>query len=164
MRNDVATRSMPDFKEPEFLGVLSLLEGKHIDLATAYVTTLTALTLGMKCEFVRSSGGDPLIRIPADKTFPLPVLYKVTSGEATDHFQGSISVTKLNPNMGPATNKIVFMASWPTVITPSGVTIFFLFGYTSFFGLIYFFFIKRKGIKPGPQFALYGSRLMAFGY
>jgi hypothetical protein len=66
--------------------------------------------------------------------------------------------------MGPATNKIVFMASWPTVITPSGVTIFFLFGYTSFFGLMHFFFIKRKGEKPGPHFALYGSRLTVCRY
>lgn len=108
MRIDVATRSMPDFKDPEFLGVLSLLRDKQIDLATAYLTTLTALTLGMKCEFVRSSGGDPLIRIPVDKTFPLPVLYKVTSGEVTDHFHGSISVTKLNSNMARLTkNKVV---------------------------------------------------------
>ena len=54
--------------------------------------------------------------------------------------------TKLNPNMGPATNKMVLIASWPIAITPSGVTVFVLFGYLSFFGLMLFFFVKRQGI------------------
>jgi D-alanine-D-alanine ligase-like ATP-grasp enzyme len=107
MSKDAATRLMPNFSAPDLLKMLSFLQDKHLDLATSYLTSLTALTLGMECQFIRQTDKVHTLAKSANNKFPLPTLYKVTSGKAVDYFHGSVSLGKLNKEMALLTkNKV----------------------------------------------------------
>ena len=84
MNNDAATRMMPNFSAPDLLQMLSLLEDKHLDLATSYLTSLTALMLGMECQFIRQTDEVRTLAKSASKNIPIPTLYNVTSGKEFD--------------------------------------------------------------------------------
>ena len=107
MRKDVASKAMPDFRKPAFRDTLALLVDKHLDLASAYLTTLTALTLGLECEFIRAADGSADQGFTGLKEFPLPVFYKVSSGPESDYFWGSVSTTRWDPKMAMLTRSKV---------------------------------------------------------
>jgi len=104
---DVATQSMPNFRQPEFLKTMSILRKNQPDLVSAYLMTLTALTLGMECVFSRKAPGMPVGGLPANAEFPLPVFYEVTTGRESDFFYGPVSVRKRDQKMAALTKSKV---------------------------------------------------------
>ena len=104
---DVATQAMPDFRKSDFLKTMSMLIDKNMDSASAYLMSLSALTLGMECVFSRKASEIPLGAVPANAAFPLPVFYKVTAGQESEYFYGSISVRKRDQKMAALTKSKV---------------------------------------------------------
>ena len=106
-RKDLATQAMPDFRKLDFLKTMSILRSNQSDLVSAYLMTLTALTLGMDCVFSRKAPEMPVGAVPANAAFPLPVFYKVTAGQESDYFYGPISVRKRDQKMAALTKSKV---------------------------------------------------------
>jgi len=70
-----------------------------MDATSAYMMSLTAMTLGMDCEFLRVAPRQSIKEGPISGTRSMPVVFNVTASGRSDRFWASVSLTKRSKQM-----------------------------------------------------------------